>query len=348
MTADYLVMSHPLDGAVLRIQRARTDQQQLDTEIAEARKRSRYESQTEPSGEDRTYGPDDQTRRYPYLVRARLTGEINPFWGVLAGECIYNLRCALDYLIWQLVIERTGADPPRPELVQFPIVERESDLRKGRAAVTMKQLSPPARKFIRRVQPYAHRKEKGLAWLKAISNYDKHRSALVTVRAIASGSLTFETPPNSQVQGVRARTRGPVEDGAEIGRFTLVMTGAARDSRVNVNAKFAYQEVFQTPALVRGKPVLRTLDVIRRVVERILREANPLFAARPYDTDADDYRREVRFPVKMRAVPAVTLTGGCPHWTLRNVTRDGFELVHRGDPHHPNYQEPEWTADAEL
>src|SRR6266542_6394289 len=104
-------MTHPLDGAVLRIQRARTDQQQLDAEIAAARGRSPYQVLLERKGVQMR---QRKTRalRVGYAVRARLAESPNPFWGVIAGEIIYNLRCALDYLIYQAAIELSRKDPP--------------------------------------------------------------------------------------------------------------------------------------------------------------------------------------------------------------------------------------------
>ena len=41
-------------------------------------------------------------------------------WSVLIGECLHNLRSALDYMVWDLVILETGK-PPVGDKTQFPI-----------------------------------------------------------------------------------------------------------------------------------------------------------------------------------------------------------------------------------
>ncbi len=338
-------MTHPLDGAVLRIQRARTDQQQLDAEIAAARGRSPYQVLLERKGVQMR---QRKTRalRVGYAVRARLAESPNPFWGVIAGEIIYNLRCALDYLIYQAAIELSRKDPPPgADQLYFPIVGKASQLRSSpRNRAIMAAIGPRGRALVRRVQPYAHRKDKTLRLLQAFSNHDKHRAAAVTTRAVLSGRIVFTNDSRIGITGVRTR-RGPVEDGAEIGSFTATFMGPP-GMNMQVSAQFAYNEVFESPPELRGKPVMRTLETIRLFVERTLREANPLFAQRPYEVDADEYRRHMRFRVGKAVVPTVTMTGGCGHWRVEQLTRDGYDLVHRGDPHHAGYQEPELAFEA--
>lgn len=344
-------MNHPLDGAVLRIQKARSDLKELDSGIAQARRSSPYEVVFEPRGERPHYGPGDRHRRYEYVVRARLAQTASPFWGVLAGEATYNLRCSLDYLTFQLAVEKSRQNPPpSADLLQFPIVAKSSQLRDVyRNRVTLRGVSARARDLIRRFQPYPNRKDKTLRLLVVLSNHDKHRAPVVTTKAVVSGSLAFEKRGNCRVTNVKTH-RGPARDGAEIGSFTLIMDGPD-DAQVNVNANFAYQEVFDQPLELRGQPVMKTLESIRLVVERILREANPLFSQVPYEANADDYRRAIRFAVRKVVVPVITFSGGCrdargAHWSIDDITRDGYDLVHRGDPHHDGYQEPRVVAEA--
>lgn len=71
---------------------------------------------------------------------------------------------------------------------------------------------------------------------------------------------------------------------SEIARFTLVMTGEP-GLTVKANAKFALHEVFEEPAEVKGKPLLRTIDDMRLLVGRILREAHVLFRQPPQSDD---------------------------------------------------------------
>lgn len=254
---------------------ARTEFLHIDSEIAETRRGNRYAHRTEQRGE-RVYGPEDRERRYPYVVLAHLPKEVNPFWGVRVGQVIYNLRCVLDYLAWQLVIENTGAEAPNPRLIQFPLFASPADMQNSPSArETMLRISGPAQAFVKKVQPYNGGEYERLGWLAAISNFDKHRTSVVATYAVLDANLGFEKPAGSEVEDLWLH-RGPAADGAEIGRFTLVMTGDP-GATVNVNANFTFQEVFEQPPQVKGKPLLKTIDDLRLLVGRILREAHVLF-----------------------------------------------------------------------
>ena len=47
---------------------------------------------------------------------------LRPIWGILVGETVYNLRAALDYLVYELAILDSGQIQ---EYTQFPIEDRE-------------------------------------------------------------------------------------------------------------------------------------------------------------------------------------------------------------------------------
>lgn len=125
--------------------------------------------------------------------RLTLTGfrEQPPFeeWGLAFGECIHNLRSALDNLAYALA--RLKLDPPqRPNRISFPIFENEAEfIKRGRKDIG--QLPEAAASLIERLQPF-HRDgspEKGtvdqdlLSRLSWFNNVDKHR--VPSVAAIA-------------------------------------------------------------------------------------------------------------------------------------------------------------------
>src|SRR5439155_21053237 len=65
-------------------------------------------------GEYQLDRPDGQH----YVFRVRIFEEPDPRWGLIAGDFVHNIRSALDYLAWQLVI----LNGKRPNsAVQFPI-----------------------------------------------------------------------------------------------------------------------------------------------------------------------------------------------------------------------------------
>lgn len=100
-------------------------------------------------------------------------------WSIRAGEFAYNLRSALDHLVWQLV-EVNGGVPSRSN--QFPIQHspKEDDFSKKTRGI-----SRPAADYMKSVQPYQRSKQlyppdfervgNGLAILDQLRNIDTHR-----------------------------------------------------------------------------------------------------------------------------------------------------------------------------
>ena len=88
---------------------------------------------------------------------------------ILVGETIYNLRAALDYLVYELA--RHDAERII-DGTQFPIERREEGF-KGRRTTWLKGINDEHVTAIERLQPY-----KGCDWsslLRDLSNPDKHR-----------------------------------------------------------------------------------------------------------------------------------------------------------------------------
>ncbi len=88
---------------------------------------------------------------------------------ILVGETIYNLRSALDYLVYELAWLDTGLPQPG---TQFPIDEKEATFAR-RTNGFLKGLSALHRFKIEAYQPYS-----GCRWtrrLRVLSNPDKHQ-----------------------------------------------------------------------------------------------------------------------------------------------------------------------------
>lgn len=93
---------------------------------------------------------------------------------VLVGEIVYNLRAALDYLVYVLAEEDSGT---RQNATQFPIEDSQQGFTAHRHT-WLKGVSDEHAAIIRQFQPY-----RGCEWtriLRDLSNPDKHRE-LVTV-----------------------------------------------------------------------------------------------------------------------------------------------------------------------
>ena len=112
-------------------------------------------------------------------------------FGVLVGEIFYNLRCSLDYLIFELAKLDSGDEQ---DGTQFPIVDTKRNF-EGGAGRWLKGVNEGHIAIIERLQPY-----NGCVWtrrLRECSNADKHRhliqaggAATITVHSSLEKDLT--------------------------------------------------------------------------------------------------------------------------------------------------------------
>jgi hypothetical protein len=119
---------------------------------------------------------------------------------LIAGDCIQNLRSALDYLVWELVI---AAKNKPGEHTQFPICSSPESFkgqktgRRGRPGV-LAGICGEAITEIEGLQPYPDRQEAVFSTLSAINylcNVNKHRHILTvsmpTGRIPADAKIAF-------------------------------------------------------------------------------------------------------------------------------------------------------------
>jgi hypothetical protein len=99
---------------------------------------------------------------------------------IIIGDCLQNLRSALDYLVWELVLTAKN-EPGRHNM--FPICSTleafENQLGKNR----LKGVTPDAIAEIRNLQPYHHGRDfdKTKLWvLDDLCNINKHRRVVTT------------------------------------------------------------------------------------------------------------------------------------------------------------------------
>ena len=149
----------------------------------------------------RTLAAQIDSNNYPITAKAHgdgleyvfHLGEIEPFdplpWALGAGDCLFNLRAALDHLVYQLHVRRYGGRDVPPGAAKdsaFPILDQPHVDRKGQPIPTckwpkIKRLGFPIRRAIEFLQPYKtrndkfHRVRRRLLDLDYLNNIDKHR-----------------------------------------------------------------------------------------------------------------------------------------------------------------------------
>src|SRR6185312_1300434 len=105
-------MAHPLNGARLKVCRAEEHLQALKESIADYVASVPYELAAEDDGET-------------VNLVLTLISHPDPTIGAVIGDCLHNLRSALDYLMWELagtyVNRRLEPPPDGKDRVYFPI-----------------------------------------------------------------------------------------------------------------------------------------------------------------------------------------------------------------------------------
>ena len=162
---------------------------------------------TQPVGIDVKIHDDRLGASWKLTVRAE--PPLNE-WSLLVGDCVHQLRSALDACIWDLVTA-SGVTPKNPQRIQFPIgydAAKWPDVVNDRLA----GLPDDITERVRSVQPFnreeAERQNDGLVILQRLNNTDKHQASIgvsvamhqssheVSVKFATEEASERNTPPN--------------------------------------------------------------------------------------------------------------------------------------------------------
>jgi hypothetical protein len=198
---------HELANCRLKIGRAKEHFDALGAELAAWAKTESMRVVKEVREDGREHRVFVEIIDYPPLDR----------WASMAGDCVHNLRSALDSLLYGIAIYQTGLNPPSDEkVIQFPIVT-DSTKFKGQS-YRIRSLSDSVKNEIEKLQPY-NRPHADLPplleLLNVLSNQDKHRTLNVVVASVHSASIEIPAPPHGpkllSVTPIRAAIRGKTE-----------------------------------------------------------------------------------------------------------------------------------------
>jgi len=212
--------------------------------------------------------------RFPELISAELR--------LIIGDCLHNLRSALDNLVYDLVIAHHG-DPPPPQFVEyseFPIFgpkAMNSNARKKRIG----GVDPNAQTIIEGLQPHnrGNKFASDPLWqLHQLSNMDKHRVPHVTQVAVRR---VVDVPEIPGVSGTLTINIGSYKDGAEIATYTPRTSAVAEgfDPKVHMDPLLTFGIAFGQESATPGCDCSFTLGRIRnRIVNEILPPLVPFLA----------------------------------------------------------------------
>ena len=155
-----------------------------------------------------------------------------PEFAVTMGEWLYNVRSALDYLIWATAAHVSGENPPpREDRLQYPIYDSERAWRNN-----LHRLEPLAehhREMIRIMQPFASDADANfLGWINRLARIDRHRRLVDGTAYLAELEPVVQVPSGSSVRfewGERVLAHGR----AEVARITVSPWAEGMEVAVN-------------------------------------------------------------------------------------------------------------------
>ncbi len=120
-------------------------------------------------------------------------------WAVLMGDALFNLRCALDHIIYALAIVHTGQDPPDDDAkLAFPITSSPEKFKASQWRIS--SLPQLVQTGIEKAQPYNRTHRSGwqpLWWLAQLNDVDKHRLSILQPIAAVPDEVVIDAEPGS-------------------------------------------------------------------------------------------------------------------------------------------------------
>lgn len=254
-------MSHPLEGARLKVIRAQQHLNSLQTEIG------LYLEKHPP--DIVTKANPDNTWSHAVKVSAPPPVQLS----MIVGDCVTNARAALDYIVWELA--NRPSNPP-VKYTSFKIFENAKDktyvdwLEK----LAKWKIPPLAIDEIKAVQPYQSGND-SLWWLGKLVNTDKHRMPLLTIGIFGSVVLGFDRAANDKCFYYKLEAPGATSVSVEGSSATSVGYHPHSESvRAVSDARFVETQpsiyvAWQDSELPR-EPIDRMLERIIECVENIV------------------------------------------------------------------------------
>lgn len=213
--------------------------------------------------------PQSGEREY-YVVSVK---DVPVSVSIILGDALNNLRSALDHMCWHLAC--IGTTKTAIPDVSFPAGENRPDYETRARKRIVSCLRPDAVKAIDALEPYGGGNGDFFYHLARLSNFDKHR-LLVTAMSAFEG----HTATRSDREWIAKFHGGSPADhiGDSVlnpqGRIFPLKAGdkllAVAESEVDEHMKFLLNIAFAEPEIVRGNPVLETLNEMLNLVRNTI------------------------------------------------------------------------------
>ena len=195
-------------------------------------------------------------------------------YSIAVGEIAYNLRSALDHLIWQLV-SANGESPNHRN--EFPIFLDAGDYDKS-VENRLRGLDDRQRSMIESFQPFQDNRSVGphLWMLYTICNIDKHRYLnVVNTHSVIAAHLGGDVPPELEhlatIRGTDLMDwlRGTVHE--HLVKIDVVVDVCFRDAELEA-ASPGYGSAIEMKGILKRPPVVPALQSCRTAVVSVVEQ----------------------------------------------------------------------------
>lgn len=206
-------------------------------------------------------------------ITTPVTKPLDPLLPLIVGDCIHNLRSALDHLAFQLaVMNNAGTEAERK--IASPICEDGSDFKKFARHKVKPFVGKEAFAALQELQPYetVNPAKDAVLWvLSELDNIDKHRLLILAEPQIRAERFAVDGPGGKRFEHQLPKPIWkPFKGDTEVIRFDF-STAFDRPGKVavKVNASIMVQ-LRDTGLICDGKDLAETLKDMRRVVRHVV------------------------------------------------------------------------------
>jgi hypothetical protein len=264
--------SSPLDGIRLKLYRAVDHFRDIDVAIGEM-----FRSENKAKAAGHHYDPD----REELIVSLPKQLPIDPRITLIIGDCIHNVRSALDHLVFQLAI-LNRAEPEAASSVSFPVYLTSGQFRNATKGKIEPFIDASAFTEIKKLQPY----ETGdgvndILWvLSQLDIFDKHRLFIVAKHKMRPTAFSITSPSGNFATELSPEGKWKTaEDGAEIIRFRFSGLGQ-NPAKMQVKVGVAETiQIEQTGLICDGEILLAVLSDCINYASAIVNHFGRLFFA---------------------------------------------------------------------
>ena len=220
--------------------------------------------------------PEEDSETNLGLLRVRLPAPPQMLVAII-GDFLFNVRSALDYLIWQLVLAN-GETPTRSN--SFPITGNPAEFGDAIKRKRLRGLTEKARTLVESFQPYNGGNEP-LETLNRFHNVDEHQTPTLTVAVAHDTRLDWIHGANPLLHMILGDEE--LRDGAVFGDIGIPfdnpeMPPGLRDAfrNMKVQGKASIFVAFDDPAIEELEP-LRIDSVLPEILEFVRDMIVPAF-----------------------------------------------------------------------